>query len=111
MLKTGDGLAPAIEIACDGCRSTQDVAPVHLCAGCRSANDARLAAVKLRLSGDVDWADVKKHGLYDRFGVPIATVLSVEMYQGVSIMSTGPTHTIHHDDNSVKIIKCKEMRR
>ena len=70
MLKTGDGLAPAIEIACDGCRSTQDVAPVHLCAGCRSANDARLAAVKLRLSGNVDWEDVKKHGLYDRFSVP-----------------------------------------
>lgn len=77
--------------ACDTCgRDDFEVGTLHVCPSCRGFVDAKLAQVKLRLSGDVDWEDIKKYGIYDRFGVPIATVLEVRPRIQVQQYATGP---------------------
>lgn len=77
---------------CDCCGSEhEDITTLTLCSTCRLVVDKRIADVKLRLSGDVDWDDVKQHGLYDRFGVPIATVLAIRtVSHAAGFASTGP---------------------
>ncbi len=99
---------------CAGCgRSDLPLAAVTLCTPCFRLNDERVTAVRLRLSGDVDWEDVRKYGIYDRYGVPIATVLRIEDgwsgAQQHGMMSTGRIRLSTVPD--VKALTVKELKR
>lgn len=81
---------------------------MELCQSCVVVNAERLAAVRLRLAGPVDWEDVKRYGIYDRHGRPIATVQSIGDQLDYSMMSTGPMGPTNDPD---KVIYCREVRR
>jgi len=104
-----------LQRTCGGCGPTdENLSLIYLCQKCYGIADAKLAALKLRLSGDIDWDDIKKYGIYDRFGVPLATVLSV--------YETGPTYSMRTtssgsmgtsqpaEDCKLKTLKIKELR-
>ena len=102
-------------VRCDGCGSADQVLQAYcLCEQCLRANTERLSAVKARFGEPVDWDDVKKYGLYDRHGRPIATVLSVDRLgigqfkSGGSIWAT--TSTINHAGEETRVvIEAKEL--
>lgn len=108
---------------CDNCGGAElPLVPVCLCEACYVLNREKLAAVKLRLSGDVNWEDVQQHGIYDRFGVPIATVVSVitqaapTVYSAAyQMQSTGrmaaSTGQFGQGDTGVKQLTVKELKR
>ena len=88
---------------CANCQR-EGAAVVLCCLDCFNALNKRVRDAKLRLSGDVDWNDIKKYGIYDRFGVPIATVLEVmPRVQVQRYVSTGPMSPMRQLNDELRL--------
>lgn len=94
---------------CSNC-GDESSEPLHLCATCTGVASTRLAEFKLRLSGDVDWEDIKRYGIYDRFGVPIATVQRIEWARTAPTMLTTGPHTTTVD-RSIVVVYCTPLKK
>jgi len=62
-------------MACDCCGGGRGATtPIEICSDCLGFHDAQTAAVKARLAGPVNWEEIVRDGLYDRYGRKVAIV-------------------------------------